>query len=238
VLMHSHPSRAIVLRAVEGAELDARVFAECWMPFGRNQQICSEGIEMSADAANLGEVGRLLVPLLVPDLPVVLFNGFSKVDLLPGWRLGYSCFRDPNGKMDEIREGFVKQLRLRLCANHPCQLAVIEALKGPQDHMEVTRRKLKERGEFAHRRLNEIKGISTTKPKGAFYMFPRIESKKWKSDKDWVLDVLKETHVLFVHGSGFDTTYGAWHFRSVFLPPVEVLEDAFNRVDSFMRKNA
>jgi len=175
---------------------------------------------------------------LAPDLPVVLFNGFSKVDLLPGWRLGYSCFRDPNGKMDEIREGFVKQLRLRLCANHPCQLAVIEALKGPQDHMEVTRRKLKERGEFAHRRLNEIKGISTTKPKGAFYMFPRIESKKWKSDKDWVLDVLKETHVLFVHGSGFDTTYGAWHFRSVFLPPVEVLEDAFNRVDSFMRKNA
>jgi glucose-6-phosphate dehydrogenase assembly protein OpcA len=73
VLMHDHPSRAIVLRATEGAPLDARVFAECWMPFGRNQQICSEGIEMSADAANLGEVAKLLVPLLVPDLPVVLW---------------------------------------------------------------------------------------------------------------------------------------------------------------------
>lgn len=73
VLMHDHPSRAIVLRASEGAELDARVFAECWMPFGRNQQICSEGIEMSADATNLGEVAQLLVPLLVPDLPVVLW---------------------------------------------------------------------------------------------------------------------------------------------------------------------
>jgi glucose-6-phosphate dehydrogenase assembly protein OpcA len=73
VLMHHHPSRAIVLRATEGAALDARVFAECWMPFGRNQQICSEGIEMSADAANLGEVAQLLVPLLVPDLPVVLW---------------------------------------------------------------------------------------------------------------------------------------------------------------------
>ncbi|MBZ5602137.1 MAG: glucose-6-phosphate dehydrogenase assembly protein OpcA [Acidobacteriia bacterium] len=73
VLMHHHPSRAIVLRAVEGALLDARVFAECWMPFGSNQQICSEGIELSADASNLGDVARLMVPLMVPDLPVVLW---------------------------------------------------------------------------------------------------------------------------------------------------------------------
>jgi glucose-6-phosphate dehydrogenase assembly protein OpcA len=73
VLMHDHPSRAIVLRAIEGAPLEARVFAECWMPFGRNQQICSEGIEMTADATNLGEVAHLLIPLLVPDLPVVMW---------------------------------------------------------------------------------------------------------------------------------------------------------------------
>jgi glucose-6-phosphate dehydrogenase assembly protein OpcA len=73
VLMHDHPSRAIVLKAAEGAELNARVFAECWMPFGRHQQICSEGIEMTADAANLGEVANLLLPLIVPDLPVVLW---------------------------------------------------------------------------------------------------------------------------------------------------------------------
>jgi glucose-6-phosphate dehydrogenase assembly protein OpcA len=73
VLMHDHPSRAIVLKASEGAELGARVFAECWMPFGRNQQICSEGIEMTADAANLGDVAHLLLPLIVADLPVVLW---------------------------------------------------------------------------------------------------------------------------------------------------------------------
>jgi aspartate/methionine/tyrosine aminotransferase len=172
---------------------------------------------------------------LAPDIPVVLFNGFSKVDLLPGWRLGYTAFRDPRGEMAEIREGFVKQLRLRLCANHPCQLAVIDALKGPQDHMEVTRRKLKARGEFAWKRLNEIEGISTTKPKGAFYIFPKVLSKRWRTDKEFVLDVLYNTHVLFVHGSGFDPTYGAGHFRSVFLPPVEVLSDAFDRLDTFMK---
>lgn len=73
ILMHAHPSRAIVLRAVEGASLDARVFAECWKPFGSNQQICSEGIEVTADAANLGDVASLLLPLIVPDLPVVLW---------------------------------------------------------------------------------------------------------------------------------------------------------------------
>ncbi|MEM0448661.1 MAG: aminotransferase class I/II-fold pyridoxal phosphate-dependent enzyme [Methanomassiliicoccales archaeon] len=172
---------------------------------------------------------------LAPDVPVVLFNGFSKVDLLPGWRLGYAAFRDPRGELAEIREGFVKQLRLRLCANHPCQLAVIEALQGPQDHLEVTRRKLRERGEYAWKRLNEIEGISTTRPKGAFYIFPKVTSKRWRSDKEFVLDVLYNTHVLFVHGSGFDPTYGAGHFRSVFLPPIDILEDAFDRLEGFMR---
>lgn len=172
---------------------------------------------------------------LAPDIPVVLFNGFSKVDLLPGWRLGYAAFRDPKGVMSEIREGFVKQLRLRLCANHPCQLAVIEALKGPHDHMEVTRRKLRERGDFAWKRLNEIEGISTTRPKGAFYIFPKVLSKRWRTDKEFVLDVLYNTHVLFVHGSGFDPTYGAGHFRCVFLPPVEILSDAFDRLEGFMK---
>jgi len=173
---------------------------------------------------------------IAPDLPIILLNGFSKVDLLPGWRLGYSVFRDPKGDLEEIKEGFVKQLRLRLSGNFPCQLAVIEALKGPQDHLEETRTKLRARGDFAHKRLNEIPGISCTKPKGAFYIFPKVVTRKWKTDKEFVLDVLYNTHVLFVHGSGFDPTYGAGHFRSVFLPPVEVLEEAYNRLDAFMKK--
>jgi glucose-6-phosphate dehydrogenase assembly protein OpcA len=73
VLMHVHPSRAIVLTAREGAEFNGRVFAECWMPFGGQQQICSEGIEITADSEQTDEVARLLVPLIAPDLPVVLW---------------------------------------------------------------------------------------------------------------------------------------------------------------------
>ena len=73
VLMHVHPSRAIVLTPREGGEFSGRVFAECWMPFGGEQQICSEGIEITADSEQTDEVARLLVPLIAPDLPVVLW---------------------------------------------------------------------------------------------------------------------------------------------------------------------
>ena len=73
VLMHGHPSRAIVLTPREGGEFSARVFAECWMPLGGQQQICSEGIEITADSEQTDEVARLLVPLIAPDLPVVLW---------------------------------------------------------------------------------------------------------------------------------------------------------------------
>lgn len=72
-LMHGHPSRAIVLTPRENGELGGRVFAECWMPFGGQQQICSEGIEITADSEQTDEVARLLVPLIAPDLPVVLW---------------------------------------------------------------------------------------------------------------------------------------------------------------------
>ena len=73
VLMHDHPSRAIVLIPREGAETSARVFAECWMPLGGQRQICAEGIEITADPVQSSDVARLLVPLIAPDLPVVLW---------------------------------------------------------------------------------------------------------------------------------------------------------------------
>ncbi len=161
---------------------------------------------------------------LAKDVPMILVNGFSKVDLLPGWRLGYSVFRDPTGELDEIKDAIGRQLRLRLSANAPCQMAVIEALKHPKDHLGEMKRKLQERGDFAYKRLNEIPGLSVRKPQAAFYIFPKIESKKWKTDKEFVLDVLHNAHVLVVPGSGFDPIYGKGHFRAVFLPDTEILE--------------
>ncbi|UCD14114.1 MAG: aminotransferase class I/II-fold pyridoxal phosphate-dependent enzyme [Thermoplasmatales archaeon] len=175
---------------------------------------------------------------LAKDVPVITFNGFSKVYLVPGWRMGYIMFHH-SGELDEIQDAFMRIARSRLCANSVCQLACIEALKGPQDHIEKMNQKLRMRRDFSYRRLNEIKGISTAKPDGAFYIFPKIEAMEkglWKDDKEFVLNLLHEAHVLVVHGSGFCSTYGKGHFRAVILPPMETLEKAFDKLEQFMEK--
>jgi len=175
---------------------------------------------------------------LAKDLPVITFNGFSKVYLVPGWRMGYVLFHH-SGEFDEIQDAFMRIARSRLCANSVCQKACIAALKGPQDHIPKINEKLKKRRDFAYKRLNEIEGISTAKPDGAFYIFPKIdamENKIWKTDKEFVLDLLYDKHVLVVHGSGFCNTYGKDHFRVVILPTLDTLEKAFDKIEQFMKK--
>ncbi len=174
------------------------------------------------------------VASLADDVPVMIFNGFSKVFLVPGWRVGYVAFCDKTGMLDEIKASMVRQLGLRISANAPCQHACVEALNGPNDFLEENREKLRKRADLAYKRFNEIPGLSTRKPRAAFYIFPRIEADVWESDKDFVLDVLKSAHLLFVPGSGFCEQYGKGHFRSVLLPEIEVLEKAFDSLEQFM----
>ncbi len=169
------------------------------------------------------------------DIPVVVFNGFSKVYLATGWRLGYMYFYDPEGKLEHLREGVEKQARIRLSANTPAQVAATTALKGPQDHIREMVEKLRKRRDYTWKRLNEIDGISCTKPEAAFYAFPKINlGNKWKDDKEFVLGLLKSKGVLVVFGSGFDPVYGKDHFRMVFLPPLEILEEAINKLEEYV----
>ncbi len=175
---------------------------------------------------------------LAKDVPVITFNGFSKVYLVPGWRMGYTMFSH-NGELDEIQDAFMRIARSRLCANSVCQQACIAALTGPQDHIKQMNDKLRARRDFAYKRLNEIPGISSAKPDGAFYIFPKITAMNqgiWKNDKEFVLDLLQEAHVLVVHGSGFCPTYGKDHFRAVILPPLDILEKAMDGIEQFMNK--
>ena len=175
---------------------------------------------------------------LPDDVPRVIFNGFSKVNLMPGWRMGYCYFMDKYGLMDEVREGMMKQFRARICANVPCQAAARASLQGPQDYIVDLNRKLKERAEFTHKRLNEIDRISTRKAKGAFYMFPKIDldGTPWKTDKDFVLDLIAEEGVVVVHGSGFDPEFGSGHFRTITLPQIEILEEAFDKMERLIKR--
>lgn len=175
---------------------------------------------------------------LAKDLPVVGLNGFSKVYLMTGWRLGYVYFYEQNNELQELKKSIEKEGRIRICANTPTQMAGIAALRGPQDHVKDMVERLRIRRDYSWKRLNEIEGISCAKPEGAFYVFPKIHAvgSKWKTDMEFAVELLKETGVLLVHGSGFDPIYGAGHVRGVFLPPIETLEQAFNEVERFMKK--
>ncbi len=175
---------------------------------------------------------------LTKDIPVVGLNGFSKVYRMTGWRLGYIYFKAPNNQLTELKQAIEKECRIRICANTPVQKAGVAALNGPQDHIKEYVSRLKQRGKYAWKRLNEIEGLSCSKPEGAFYVFPKIHEvgSRWKTDMDFVLQLLKETGVLTVNGSGFDTVYGSGHFRVVFLPPLEILQEAFDEIERFMKK--
>jgi alanine-synthesizing transaminase len=175
---------------------------------------------------------------IAKDVPIIGFNGFSKTYLATGWRVGYMYFYDPEEQLTELRESILKEARVRICTNTPAQKACVSAIYGPQNHIPELVSKLKKRRDFTYKRLNEINGLSCVKPEAAFYAFPKIETMRWKDDTDFVLQVLSETQLLFVNGSGFDPVQGKDHFRMVFLPDLKVLEEAFDKLENFLKKDS
>jgi aspartate/methionine/tyrosine aminotransferase len=167
------------------------------------------------------------------DAPVILLNGFSKVYLMTGWRCGYICMNSDCQKLENIRTNIPKLARVRIATNLPVQKAAVAALQGPQEYIAETVTKLKKRRDLVVKRLNEIDGISCKLPNGAFYTFPKILHNRWKDDKDFVLNLLDKTGILTVHGSGFGEL-GRGHFRIVYLPKEQVLEEAMDKLSDFV----
>jgi aspartate/methionine/tyrosine aminotransferase len=167
------------------------------------------------------------------DAPVILLNGFSKVYLMTGWRCGYICMNSDCQKLENIRNNIPKLARVRIATNLPVQKAAVAALQGPQEYIAETVTKLKKRRDLVVKRLNEINGISCKLPNGAFYTFPKILHNRWKDDKDFVLNLLNKTGILTVHGSGFGEL-GRGHFRIVYLPKEQVLEEAMDKLSDFV----
>ena len=130
-------------------------------------------------------------------------------------------------------EGVHKLLRARLSANHPEQYAIKPALEGSQDHLVEVIRKLSTRRDITMQACNSIPRMSCVAPRGAFYAFPRIDVPE--GDDVWVKELLLEKHILVVHGSGFGQKPGSKHFRIVFLPQEEVLNQAYTEIGNFMK---
>jgi alanine-synthesizing transaminase len=196
--------------------------------------ICDEIYDNIVFDEQFTSIGRV-----ASDAPVVLLNGFSKGYLMTGWRCGYICLNSDSIKLDGLRENVPKLARVRISSNLPVQIAAIQALRGPQDHIIEMVQKLRKRRDYVVKRLNSINGISCKLPRGAFYVFPKIELEdRWKDDREFVLDLLNSTGVLTVQGSGFGREFGAGHFRIVYLPPENVLEEAMDKLEIFISRSS
>jgi len=167
--------------------------------------------------------------------PVITLNGISKGYFAPGWRIGYIAIHDPKDRLEYVRDGIEKLLRGRLSAPTPAQHGFLAALNQKEDWRVNYNKKLIKQRNYCVERINDIDGISVRKPKGAFYIFPKIEYNRYKTDKEFVLKFLEKEKVLLVHGSGFSKEYGKNHIRIVYLPDIKVLEIAFDRLKSFMK---
>jgi alanine-synthesizing transaminase len=177
------------------------------------------------------------IAAIAPDLFCLTFNGLSKAYRVAGFRSGWLALTGPKEHARNYIEGLDILANMRLCANVPAQHAIQVALGGYQSVNELILPggRLHEQRDRTVELLNQIPGVSCTVPKGALYVFPRLDPKVYdiRDDERFALDLLREQKLLVVHGTGFN-----WptpdHFRIVFLPRVEELEDAVGRLEKFL----
>jgi len=173
---------------------------------------------------------------LADDILFVTFNGLSKIYRAAGYRTGWMVL---SGKTHHAK-GYIQGLEIissmRLCANVPTQYAIQTALGGYQSINEliVDDGRLNQQRLLTYKMINQISGLSTTKPKGALYNFVKVDCKRFNitNDEQMVLDLLQQQHILLVHGTGFNW-HKPDHFRLVYLPNMQTLAEALNRIQEF-----
>lgn len=181
---------------------------------------------------------HISIASLAPDLFCVTFSGLSKSHMIAGYRIGWMILSGNKKHVKDYIEGINMLSNMRLCSNVPAQSIVQTALGGHQsvnDYI-IPGGRIYEQREFIYKALTDIPGITAVKPKAAFYIFPKIDTKKFNitDDEKFALDLLREKKILLIHGGGFN-----WkepdHFRVVYLPRVEVLEKAARNIADFLR---
>lgn len=176
---------------------------------------------------------------LSDDVLILSYNGLSKSHRIAGFRAGWMMVSGKKQHASDFIEGLDMLASMRLCSNVTGQYAIQTAMGGYQSMKELTSEKgrLHKQREMAVSRLNAIKGISCTMPQGAFYCFPKIDPAIYpiEDDMQFMMELLLDEKVLMVQGTGFN-----WdapdHFRVVFLPNLNDLEEAMDRLDRFFAK--
>ena len=180
---------------------------------------------------------HISIASLAPDLFCITFSGLSKSHMIAGYRIGWMVLSGNKKIAEDYIQGLNMLSNMRLCSNVPAQSIVQTALGGYQsvNNYIVPGGRIYEQREFIYKALNDIPGISAVKPKAAFYIFPKIDIKKFNimDDEKFALDLLKEKKILIIHGGGFN-----WgqpdHFRIVYLPRIEVLDEAMHHLADFL----
>ena len=180
---------------------------------------------------------HISIASLAPDLFCVTFSGLSKSHMIAGFRVGWMILSGNKAMAKDYIEGLNMLSNMRLCSNVPGQSIIQTALGGHQsveDYIMPGGRVYEQR-EFIYKALTDIPGISAVKPKAAFYIFPKIDTKKFNivNDEQFVLDLLREKKVLLIHGGGFNWKQPD-HFRGVYLPRIEVLKKATTGMAEFL----
>jgi alanine-synthesizing transaminase len=174
---------------------------------------------------------------LADDVLFVTFNGLSKNYRSCGYRAGWMVVSGEKRPAQDYIEGLNMLASLRLCANTPGQLAIQTALGGYQsiDDLVAPGGRLRRQRDLAHQLLTDIPGVTCVKPKGALYMFPRLDPKMYPivDDQQFAYDLLAEEKVLIVQGTGFNWFHPD-HFRLVFLPNSDDLSESIARIARFL----
>ena len=176
---------------------------------------------------------------LAPDLLTLCFNGLSKSHRVAGYRVGWLCLAGDKSRAKGYIEGLNLLSTMRLCSNVPAQSIVQTALGGYQSINEllVPGGRIYQQREYVTKAVNEIPGVSAVRPDAAFYIFPRLDPEVYpiENDEEFALRLLREKKVLVTCGTGFH-----WdrpdHFRIVYLPRVEVLEEALGRIAELLKE--
>lgn len=172
------------------------------------------------------------------DVPCLTLNSISKAYVATGWRVGHISIHDPEGKIQTLKEKMNANTAAAGAIPTPIAFGAMAAYGGTMDHIPAMNRDLTGRRDLSHRRLNEIEGLTASRPQAAFFIFPNVEAigTTWKDDYEFARDLKAESHIAVNPGSNYGDRHSQGHFRVPYLPGEDVLEGIYDKLERFMMK--